>query len=150
MISEFKVRVNKEESQKMQEVLLENGFSWNGHKEIRHIDCNYIYSSNKRLFLLDDEHYFNKCTFKELTVEDILSCYAKKEDSHNAHYKSQKIDTIARCKANMTLQEQKAICIFQIDRYAHREKGQNLSDIKKIRDYLDWLEEIEKELENER
>ena len=50
----------------------------------------------------------------------------------------------------MTLEQQKAICIFQIDRYAHREKGQNLSDIKKIRDYLDWLEEIEKELENER
>ena len=72
------------------------------------------------------------------------------EDSHNAHYKAQKIDTIARCKANMTLEQQKAICIFQIDRYTHREKGQNLSDIKKIRDYLDWLEEIEKELENER
>ena len=150
MISEFKVRVNKEESQKLQEVLLENGFSWNGHKEIEYLDCNYIYSSNKRLFLLDDEHYFNKCTYKELTVEDILSCYAKKEDSHNAHYKKQGIDTIKRCKANMTLQEQKAICIFQIDRYTHREKGQNLSDIKKIRDYLDWLEEIEIELENEK
>lgn len=73
-----------------------------------------------------------------------------KEDSHSAHYKAQKIDTIARCKANMTLEQQKAICIFQIDRYTHREKGQNLSDIKKIRDYLDWLEEIEIELENER
>ena len=68
------------------------------------------------------------------------------KDSHNAHYKAQKIDTITRCKANMTLEQQKAICIFQIDRYTHREKGQNLSDIKKIRDYLDWLEEIEKEL----
>lgn len=72
------------------------------------------------------------------------------EDSHNAHYKAQKIDTIARCKANMTLEQQKAICIFNVDRYLHREKGQNLSDIKKIRDYLDWLEEIEIELENER
>ena len=46
----------------------------------------------------------------------------------------------------MSLQEQKAICIFQIDRYTHREKGQNLSDIKKTRDYLDWLEEIEMQL----
>lgn len=73
-----------------------------------------------------------------------------KEDSHNAHYKAQKIDTITRCKANMTLEQQKAICIFNIDRYLHREKGQNLSDIEKIRDYLDWLEEIEIELENER
>ena len=73
---------------------------------------------------------------------------ATKEDSHNAHYKAQKIDTIARCKANMTLDQQKAICIFQIDRYTHREKGQNLSDIKKIRDYLDWLEEVEIKLKD--
>lgn len=151
MISEFKVRVNKEESEKIQGLLIQDGFFWNGcDKEIRHLDCNYIYSSNKRLFLLDNEHYFNKCTYRELTVEEILSYYPEKNDSHNAHYKKQKIDTIKRSKANMSLQEQKAICIFQIDRYVHREKGQNLSDIKKIRDYLDWLEEIEIELENER
>lgn len=147
MPNEFKVRVNKEESEKIQKVLFEDGFFWNGHiKEVRHLDCNYIYSSNKRLFLLDDEHYFNKCTYRELTVELILSFYPEKEkisDDHNSHYKKQVIDTITRSKANMTLQEQKAICIFQIDRYTHREKGQNLSDIKKTRDYLDWLEEIE-------
>jgi hypothetical protein len=144
MISEFKVRVNKEESEKIQELLINNGFSWYGcDKKIRHLDCNYIYSSKKWLFLLDDEHYFNKCTYKELTVEEILGFYPEKDDNHNAHYKAQKIDTITRCKANMTLEQQKAICIFQIDRYTHREKGQNLSDIKKIRDYLDWLEEIE-------
>ena len=96
-----------------------------------------IENPNEHLDRLDD-------IFDEVIKE------VSKEDSHNAHYKAQKIDTITRCKANMTLQEQKAICIFQIDRYTHREKGQNLSDIKKTRDYLDWLEEIEKELENER
>ena len=69
-----------------------------------------------------------------------------KEDYQNEHYKTQKIDTVARCKANMTLEQQKAICIFQIDKYTHREKSQNLSDIQKVRYYLDWLEEIEKEL----
>lgn len=147
MPNEFKVRVNKEESKKLQEVLFENGFFWNGyHKDIKHLDCNYIYSSGKRLFLLDDEYYFNKCQYKELSVELILGFFPKKEDSHNEHYKKQVIDTITRCKANMSLQEQKAICIFQIDRYTHREKGQNLSDIKKTRDYLDWLEEIEMQL----
>ena len=61
----------------------------------------------------------------------------------NEHYKKQGIDTITRCKANMTLEQQKAICIFNVDKYLHREKNQNLSDIKKIRDYLNWLEEIE-------
>ncbi len=82
-------------------------------------------------------------------VEEAIEEVAR-EFYHDAHYKAQKIDTIARCKANMTLEQQKAICIFNIDRYLHREKGQNLSDIKKARDYLDWLEEIEIELENER
>ena len=70
------------------------------------------------------------------------------EDYKNSHYKTQKIDTVARCKANMTLEQQKAICIFNCDKYLHREKGQNLSDIQKVRYYLDWLEEIEKEPSN--
>ena len=68
------------------------------------------------------------------------------KQSHNEHYKKQKIDTITRCKANMTLEQQKAICIFSIDKYIHREKGQNLADIQKVRYYLDWLEEIENKL----
>lgn len=70
------------------------------------------------------------------------------EDYKNSHYKTQKIDTVARCKANMTLEQQKAICIFSIDKYVHRSKGQDLSDIQKIRYYLDWLEEIENSLSN--
>lgn len=69
-----------------------------------------------------------------------------KEDSHNAHYKAQKIDTITRCKANMSLEQQKAICIFNCDKYLHRSKGQDLEDIQKVRYYLNWLEEIEIEL----
>lgn len=70
------------------------------------------------------------------------------DDYANTHYQIQKIDTVARCKANMTLEQQKAICIFNIDRYLHREKGQNLSDIKKIKYYTNWLEEIEYALSN--
>ena len=70
-----------------------------------------------------------------------------KEDYQNEHYKAQKIDTITRCKANMTLEQQKAICIFNCDKYLHRSKGQDLEDIQKVRYYLNWLEEIEIELE---
>ena len=79
--------------------------------------------------------------FIDAAIETVIN-----EEYHNAHYKAQKIDTIARCKANMTLEQQKAICIFNIDRYLHREKGQNLSDIKKIKYYTNWLEEIENAL----
>lgn len=74
----------------------------------------------------------------------------REKENHNEHYKKQKIDTIARCKANMTLEQQKAICIFNCDKYLHREKGQNLSDIQKVRYYLDWLEEIENKLKEEK
>lgn len=75
-------------------------------------------------------------------IEEVIN-----EDYQNEHYKTQKIDTVARCKANMTLEQQKAICIFNCDKYLHREKKQNLSDIQKVRFYLDWLEQIEKEIE---
>lgn len=71
-----------------------------------------------------------------------------KEDYQNEHYKTQKIDTVVRCKTNMTLEQQKAICIFSIDKYVHRRQGQDLSDIQKIRYYLDWLEEIEIKLKD--
>ena len=44
-------------------------------------------------------------------IEEVIN-----EDYQNEHYKAQKIDTVARCKANMTLEQQKAICIFNIDK----------------------------------
>lgn len=66
------------------------------------------------------------------------------------HYKTQGIDTIARCKANMSLEAQKEVCKFNIDKYTWREKGQNLQDIAKIKDYTNWLEEIEIELEKQK
>ena len=84
MLNEFKVKVNREESKKLQEVLFENGYGWNGHKEIEYLDCNYIYSCNQRLFLLDDEHYFNKCQYKELAVEFILGFYSSNIEPHTS------------------------------------------------------------------
>lgn len=71
---------------------------------------------------------------------------AKDSDSIKEHYTEQGIDTFKRCKANLSKEEQKAICKFNIDKYLWREKEQNLSDIKKIRDYLNWLEELENDI----
>jgi hypothetical protein len=89
MLNEFKVKVNREESKKLQEVLFENGYGWNGHKEIEYLDCNYIYSCNQRLFLLDDEHYFNKCQYKELAVEFILGFYSSNIEPHTSTIRKQ-------------------------------------------------------------
>ena len=69
-----------------------------------------------------------------------------KDDTHSSHYKKQGIDTFTRAKANMSLEALKGACIFNLDRYLWREKGQNLDDIKKMRDYLDLLEEVESKL----
>lgn len=69
--------------------------------------------------------------------------------SVDKHYKEQGIDTIKRAKANLSLVEQKAICIFNIDRYLWREKGQNLDDVTKIMAYTKWLREIELKTKNQ-
>ena len=65
----------------------------------------------------------------------------------NKQYSKMGIDTIQRSKANHTIEQQKAICQFMIDKYINRDKGQDTQDIAKARDYIDWLEsliEIEK------
>ena len=171
----IKMRVTPEQSKKVQEICFESGIYWRVGKEIKYLNDPFLFVDEQISFMYEDEEdefleegngevdadFFIRTNGTCIEnpnehldrLDDIVDEAIKevsKEDSHNAHYKAQKIDTITRCKANMSLQEQKAICIFQIDRYLHREKGQNLSDIKKTRDYLDWLEEIEKELENER
>ncbi len=64
----------------------------------------------------------------------------------DSHYKNQGIDTITRFKRNSTLEQQKAIAQFNIDKYLWREKGQNIDDIRKIKVYLRWLESIEKKI----
>ena len=142
-----------------------------GDNETWTADSQYEYATRYR-FIAHDRKYndYRYCNYTSpedyhtvITYDDLLANYLPKdnrldkivddvikevinEDYQNEHYKAQKIDTVARCKANMTLEQQKAICIFNIDRYLHREKKQNLSDIKKIKYYTNWLEEIEKEL----
>lgn len=86
--------------------------------------------------------------FKELNDKETMSEYMNRaeSDTHSSHYKKQGIDTFTRAKANMSLEALKGACIFNLDRYLWREKGQNLDDIKKMRDYLDLLEEVESKL----
>jgi len=172
----IKMRVTPEQSAKVQMICFNRGIEWVSGEVYAILTSEpFIFISSEkdiRWMGKDREDIFIKAKEKEIDPELFIrtngTCIenhnehldrldyivdeaikeVSKEDSHSAHYKAQKIDTITRCKANMSLQEQKAICIFQIDRYTHREKGQNLSDIKKTRDYLDWLEEIEIQLKD--
>jgi len=68
-------------------------------------------------------------------------------NNRSDHYKVQGIDTIKRVKANLSLEQQKGICQFNIDKYLWREKEQNVEDLRKISDYLEWLTAIEMEIE---
>jgi len=49
------------------------------------------------------------------------------------------IDTFERAKANMTKEELIAACKFNIDKYTWRNKGQDLADAKKIKDYAELM-----------
>lgn len=160
----IKMRVTPEQSIKVQEICFNNELGWGiapGIKKIGNLDKPFLFIEN-RITYTESENYFKSISDKEEIDADIFirtngTCIVEnqetvvnetikeviEEDYKNSHYKTQKIDTVARCKANMTLEQQKAICIFNCDKYLHREKGQNLSDIQKVRYYLDWLEEIE-------
>jgi hypothetical protein len=59
-------------------------------------------------------------------------------------YKHLKCDTVEWSKQNHTLEQQKAICQFMLNKYSMREKGQDVDDIVKIKFYVNWLEEIAK------
>jgi hypothetical protein len=71
-----------------------------------------------------------------------------KMNNRSEHYKTQGIDTIKRAKANLSLEQQKGVCQFNIDKYLWREKEQNISDLKKVSDYLEWLIDIEMEIKS--
>lgn len=63
-----------------------------------------------------------------------------KAGSKPTQYACLKIDTFERIKADATKEEAIGFCKYNIDKYAHRKKGCDADDIKKIKDYCDlWL-----------
>lgn len=50
---------------------------------------------------------------------------------------SKGIDTIERAKSNLSSDGILAVCVFQVDKYIWRDKGCDLEDFKKARDYID-------------
>lgn len=152
----IKMRVTPEQSKKVIKICRFHNKQLNDY--LYKLDfCHFLYIFDNRIgydYLANEDNYVNFFSHFEEVDADLFirtngTCTEEKqEDYKNAHYKTQKIDTVARCKANITLEQQKAICIFSIDKYIHREKGQNLEDIQKVRYYLDWLEEIENKLKD--
>ena len=75
------------------------------------------------------------------TLNDAFTV-TEKEYIVGDQYEHLKCDTVEWSKQNHTLEQQKAICQFMINKYITRNKGQDEDDIVKARFYLKWLEEI--------
>jgi len=69
-IKEFKMRVNPEQSRKVQEVLFKNGYSWNaGQTEVINTESKFLYFIDGSLFHGKfKQNYWNRLN-TELTFE---------------------------------------------------------------------------------
>ena len=100
-------------------------------------------------------HFFFENEGRYASDEEILIWFFPKENKPfsptkdfesdfvvGTSYKHLQIDTVARSKMIHTKEQQKAICQFMIDKYLHRDKGQDRDDIIKIKFYTEWLMEL--------
>lgn len=171
----IKMRVTPEQSVKVQEIVFKNGRGWNttGRRYTSFIDAPFLYLSEKRQLMLGTEEASfyeepeievdadlfirtrgtceeNKlCGSEELkTIKDAL------EEIQEANRQAEKpiqyqigIDTFQRSKANHTAAETRVeIAKFMIDKYNWRNKGQDIEDFKKIKDYCDFAIEALNEI----
>jgi len=60
-------------------------------------------------------------------------------DNKSKHYDMQEKPTIYNIEKYITVNGMIAVCNFNIMKYANREKGQNVSDTRKIRYYRNYL-----------
>ena len=174
--TDIKMRVTPEQSAKVQEICFKNGIGWlfylpNSKYTIQHIDKPYLYITQiitwgatelmyERVdnIEVDPELFIrtngtceeNKlCGSEELkTIKDTL------EEIQEAHRQADKpiqyqigIDTFQRSKANQTAETRVEIAKFMIDKYNWRNKGQDIEDFKKIKDYCDFAIEALSEME---
>jgi len=60
------------------------------------------------------------------------------------HYAEQGCDTFKRMRANASYKEAEGFLKYNLDKYIHRSKGQDLEDIRKCHAYLEewswWIE----------
>ena len=75
-------------------------------------------------------------------ILEILSTTDTPDVSYKPKHYSKGIDTFARMEANCTKEECLAFAKGNIDKYNWRNKGQDVEDLKKIKQYADWALKI--------
>ena len=166
MCKNVKIRVTPEQSSKIQEICFQNGVFWRLQIEAGDIS----YTNEPFLFIdkeitfaeANEEHYFRTHRFREVPAdlfirtngtceEEATEPQDKTEQSHRQaggkplQYQIG-IDTFERSKANQMAETRVEIAKFMIDKYNWRNKGQDIEDFQKIKDYCDFAIEALNEI----
>ncbi len=78
-----------------------------------------------------------KAMNQENDVDTFESEYLREDRDNKPKQYSKGIDTFQRADSNLTPEANLAICVFLVDKYIWRDKGSDLEDFKKARDYID-------------
>lgn len=119
-------------------------YSWNhwfSNKEEKFNTITY----DKFMELFAEKEELN-CLGMNKQESDAFNKFLDSTDTPDISYKpkhySKGIDTFARMEANCTKEECLAFAKGNIDKYNFRNKGQDVEDLKKIKQYADWALKI--------
>lgn len=155
----LKIRVTPEQSEKIQQICFDNGIFWNsGEKSIKNLDCTMFYIGHSIMFGgIAIIASYDKDDIK-IQPDEFIFMFGRQEkqevfDEVVTHTKPPQyqigIDTFERSKANQSPEMRVEIAKFMIDKYNWRNKGQDMEDFEKIKDYCDFAIQALKEIKND-
>ena len=165
MKTNIKIRVTPEQSAKIQEICFQNDIVWYSRtKTISRTGQPFLFIGEEITFGEDgEENYFRTHRYQEVSAdlfirtngtckEEATEPQDKVEQAHRQTGSKPPqyqigIDTFERSKANQMAETRVEIAKFMIDKYNWRNKGQDIEDFQKIKDYCDFAIEALNEME---
>lgn len=81
-LTNIKVYVNGK-SKEIQEKLFSLNFKWyDGSQKVKKVNCPFLFLRNGRISYNDDMVFFTKCSFREITAEEILAITIDEQQYH--------------------------------------------------------------------
>jgi len=72
-LKDTRIRVNPEQSRKVQELAFSLGFAWAGdEKKLRYLNKPFLFLNNMYICYCSDESYFNDSNKKEIFYKDLF------------------------------------------------------------------------------
>jgi len=138
----IKMEVTAAQSEKVQKICFDNGICWlHGDPwAVKHLEMPVLHINN-HLERAHDLKTGIHIDWAQIDADCFIERFGKSSENSQKTTKPKQyqvgIDTFKRAKANMNSGEIVAACKFNIDKYTWREKGQDVEDFKKIKDYCD-------------